>query len=294
MKVLLLANQTLASRKVFERVVWLREEYHDPHIHIVVPLTPSEDAPPVDRDIFGRPVIDYLAVDLAAARLGAARSSIAELEGVTVSGELGAPDPLNALRNALAADVYNRVLLATLPPSSSRWLKLDLIHRARRVAGDIPIDHVVGDVEFPSVRRTPVTWQELGLTASTDALDVLLVDDNEADLELTTVALDRASIACGTRTASSGQEALTMVGDERPDLILLDLSMPGVSGFELLEVLRRDASSVDIPVVILTTSDRDADRDRAHELGAAAYVVKEHDFNRFEAVLHGVLAEVAS
>lgn len=293
MKVLLIANRTLASRKVFERIVWLRDESATVEVHIVVPVTPSDDSPSVDHDLYGRPVVDYLAIDAATARLGAAVSTIAEL-GVEVTGELGSPDPLTALRTALRRDEYGRVVLSTLPAGTSRWLRMDLVHRAQRLAGSIPVDHVIGDEESTAAATEPMTWDGLGITGLKDELDVLIVDDNEADLELTTIALERAPIQCRIRTVSDGEKALAMANDQPPDLILLDLSMPGVSGFDALGLLKADDALESIPVVILTTSDRAEDRQRAHDLGAAAYVVKEHDFARFEAVLLGLLAETAT
>lgn len=293
MDILLIANQTLASRKVFERIVWYRKEHPSLHVHVVVPATPSENAPSVNQDVHGRPVVDYLAIDTANARLKATLSSIEALDGVTASGELGAPDPLTAMRNALPQRAWGQVVLATLPSGASRWLRMDLVHRARR-ATDIPVDHVIGDEDQPKAEHTPVTWQTIGVSGDKTELHVLLVDDNEADLELTTVALEQAPIDCDIRVARDGQGALNRAKQRTPDLILLDLSMPGVSGFQTLELLAADDDLKGVPVVILTTSDRPEDRERAHELGASAYVVKENDFNRFEAVLHGVLAEVVA
>ncbi len=290
MDVLLIANRTLASRRVFERVVWLRDESASLHVHVVVPVTPSEDAPIRSHDVFGRPVVDYLAIDAANARLRAAMSTIGEL-GVTVTGELGPPDPLAALRVALPERDYGRVVLATLPPGRSRWLRLDLVHRAGRLT-DLPIDHVIGDEESEAA-TTPTTWHEVGVAGAKGELDILLVDDSEADLELATVAIEHSPVDAAVRTAPDGQEALNMAKERAPDLVLLDLSMPKLSGFETLELLHADEGLRDVPVVILTTSDRDVDRERAHALGAAAYIVKEDDFSRFEAVLQGLLAEVA-
>ena len=293
MNVLVVANQTLASRKVFERIAWLRQEQGELSVHVIVPLTASDDAPNLAHDHYGRPVIDYLAVDAANARLRQAMSTLEEMGNVEVTGELGNPDPLTSIRDAIAARDYGRIVLSTLPSGTSRWLKMDLIHRAQRLADPIPVDHVVGDLEEPTRPGAPRTWRDLGVPGKSQ-LDVLLVDDNEADRELTTVALERAPIECVTREAKNGQEALEMVAATAPDLILLDLSMPGISGLETLEMMRDNERMAAVPVVVLTTSDRDEDRQRAHELGAAAYVVKENDFNQFEAVLLGVLSEVAA
>jgi CheY-like chemotaxis protein len=74
--------------------------------------------------------------------------------------------------------------------------------------------------------------------------------------------------------AADGEEALARAVDARPDLILLDVIMPKVQGFEVLARLKRAASTAHIPVLMLTNLGQDTDRDEALRLGAAAYIVK--------------------
>jgi signal transduction histidine kinase/ActR/RegA family two-component response regulator len=107
---------------------------------------------------------------------------------------------------------------------------------------------------------------------------VLLVDDREADLELTRVFLRvRDKIEFDLSVARSGKEALTMMRQARSvgaayDLILLDINMPGMDGFEMLRALRGENDET--AVVMCTGSTYDRDIEQARELGAAGYVVK--------------------
>ena len=76
------------------------------------------------------------------------------------------------------------------------------------------------------------------------------------------------------RTAEGGQEALEAVKAEKPDLMLLDLMLPGFSGYEVLQELRRRPELADVPVVVLTARRDEEDRVRGLELGADDYVTK--------------------
>lgn len=75
-------------------------------------------------------------------------------------------------------------------------------------------------------------------------------------------------------TASDGEEALRVAGAETPDLILLDLIMPKLQGFEVLRTLKQDPATVGIPVIVLSNLGQPGDVQQAMDGGAAAYVVK--------------------
>ena len=77
------------------------------------------------------------------------------------------------------------------------------------------------------------------------------------------------------------------------DLVLVDLKMPVIDGFELLERLRAEHDLEKLAVVVLTTSSRMEDRERAHALGAHAYVTKEASFPLYRDLLEGLLSDVA-
>jgi len=110
--------------------------------------------------------------------------------------------------------------------------------------------------------------------------NVLLVDDREADIELTRVLLrDRDKIDFNLSVARGGAEALKRLAeahasDDAIDLILLDINMPGMDGFETLTRLRADDVLKGTPVVMCTGSTYDRDMERAETLGAAGYMVK--------------------
>ncbi|BAE50235.1 CheY-like receiver [Paramagnetospirillum magneticum AMB-1] len=74
----------------------------------------------------------------------------------------------------------------------------------------------------------------------------------------------------------------------RPDLILLDLNLPGRNGHEILEDIRADAALSSIPVVILSTSGADRDIKKAYALGASSYVSKPMDVEAFTAAIHSI------
>jgi CheY-like chemotaxis protein len=101
---------------------------------------------------------------------------------------------------------------------------------------------------------------------------VLVVDDDAAVRELITVNLELEGFEVAS--AEDGVAALAAVDAFGPDLVTLDVMMPRLGGFETLERLRADPRTASIPVVMVTSRTRAADRARAEELGVAAYVTK--------------------
>ncbi len=101
---------------------------------------------------------------------------------------------------------------------------------------------------------------------------VLLVEDDA----LLRKAAERALRQRGFRvlTAASGDDALRTVSGEIPDLVLLDLIMPGLPGHEVLTALKDNEATAAVPVVILTNLGQDSDVQRALDAGAAAYAIK--------------------
>jgi len=101
---------------------------------------------------------------------------------------------------------------------------------------------------------------------------ILIVDDDEHLLYLLTCAFEDEDYEL--RLAPGGQEALDRVCEEQPDLILLDLSMPFVSGYDVLRALKRDGKTKEIPVIIITSRDLERDILDGFELGASDYITK--------------------
>jgi len=104
---------------------------------------------------------------------------------------------------------------------------------------------------------------------------ILLIED-EADLVMTVrFRLENADYE--VIAAADGQEGLDRVRDGNPDLILLDLMLPKVSGFNVLKTLKADARYSKIPVIIFTARAQEADKKIGEELGADAYITKPFD-----------------
>lgn len=101
---------------------------------------------------------------------------------------------------------------------------------------------------------------------------VLVVDDSAVDLQRLQQVLTRAGYAVST--AADGLQALECARRERPDAILMDVSMPGMDGFAATRALRGDAQTRHIPVVIVSSRAQPADRAWAQMLGASGYVGK--------------------
>lgn len=102
--------------------------------------------------------------------------------------------------------------------------------------------------------------------------DLLLVDDNEQNLELLEAFLE--DLGASVRTASDGLGALAEVKKRLPDLILLDIMMPRMSGFQCCLKLKADPATRAVPVIMVTALNEESDRDRAMECGADAFISK--------------------
>lgn len=109
---------------------------------------------------------------------------------------------------------------------------------------------------------------------------ILAVDDEKHIVRLVQVNLERQGYE--VITAYDGKEALQKVEEERPDLIVLDVMMPYMDGFEVLQNLRRNPSTRDIPVIMLTAKAQDADVFRGWQSGVDCYLTK--PFNPMELV----------
>ena len=112
-------------------------------------------------------------------------------------------------------------------------------------------------------------------------VEILLVEDDPGDIELTRKAFLTSKMKVNLAVISDGDEALAYLHREgeypdvqRPDLILLDLNLPGLSGQEVLQEIKSDKHLKSIPVVILTTSDSEEDILKTYSLGANCYVNK--------------------
>lgn len=129
----------------------------------------------------------------------------------------------------------------------------------------------------------------------TQSACILLVDDNRMDVELALDAFRETHLANRIEVASGGRQALDYLfgegdyGDRKrhplPDLILLDLKMPGIDGFEVLRRIKVMPQIKRIPVIVLTSSREEGDRALSYDIGANSYLIKPISFEGFLAVI---------
>ena len=119
---------------------------------------------------------------------------------------------------------------------------------------------------------------------------VLVVDDDRPMRALCRASLEEAGFR--VLEAAGGEEALESVRDERPDLILLDIMMPGISGWEVTSALLADRSTDQIPIIFISARREVADRVRAFGLGAQDYVTKPFDPTALATTVAKTLAEI--
>jgi CheY-like chemotaxis protein len=119
---------------------------------------------------------------------------------------------------------------------------------------------------------------------------VLVVDDHRPVRALCRASLEEAGFR--VLEAENGKEALASVQTERPDAILLDIMMPGISGWEVTAALLAERSTDEIPIIFISARTEPSDRIRAYELGAQAYVTKPFDPDALAETVAGVLAQI--
>ncbi|QDV89253.1 Response regulator PleD [Phycisphaerae bacterium RAS2] len=102
---------------------------------------------------------------------------------------------------------------------------------------------------------------------------ILIVDDNAQNLELLEAYLEELPSA-RVLTATSGQDALAKVASDKPDLMLLDIMMPKMSGFEVCKKIKADPATKDIPVILVTALHEMGDQERGVEMGADDFLTK--------------------
>ena len=101
---------------------------------------------------------------------------------------------------------------------------------------------------------------------------VLLVDDSKTELHHLSEILGKRGYQ--VRTAENGEEALRRLAEDKPDLILMDVVMPGQNGFQLTRTITRDPRFADLPVIMCTSKNQETDRVWGMRQGARDYVVK--------------------
>lgn len=132
-------------------------------------------------------------------------------------------------------------------------------------------------------------------SAPDEPIDILLVEDNPGDVRLIQEAFNAVEIAMDFRTVTNGKEALDLLdtcqdssSTPYPDLILLDLNLPRVDGFAVLEALRDDPAYPPLPVLVLTSSEAEEDVVKSYEEAANAYLTKPTNPDEFVALAEAV------
>jgi len=131
--------------------------------------------------------------------------------------------------------------------------------------------------------------------SDTHPIEILLVEDNPQDMELTLRALKKANLSSHIQVARDGAEALEFIFcegphaarkiEDTPKVIMLDLKLPKVDGLEVLQRLKSDERTKAIPVVVLTSSKEQNDVAETYQLGVNSYIVKPVNFEGFAAAV---------
>lgn len=124
---------------------------------------------------------------------------------------------------------------------------------------------------------------------------ILLVEDNPADAELTRYGLESARAPHELAVVENGDDALDYVGQKgryaearRPDLILLDLNLPGTDGRAVLKALKSSEDTAQIPIIIFTTSSAPGDIEAAYRNHANAYMTKPQKFSQMTTLIRAL------
>ncbi len=127
-------------------------------------------------------------------------------------------------------------------------------------------------------------------------IEILLVEDNPGDVRLSSEALKESNLIYDLNVVLDGTEAMDFLRRvenyahvPRPDVIILDLNLPGKNGLEVLEDIRSDQELKEIPIIILTSSENDLDVLMAYKKQANAYLVKPANLNLFNEVINAIV-----
>lgn len=118
---------------------------------------------------------------------------------------------------------------------------------------------------------------------------VLVIEDNAANMKLATLLLRNADHA--VLCAADAEAGVTMARAELPDLILMDIQLPGMDGLEATELLKNDPLTATIPVIALTAMAMKQDREKSKSAGCDAYIAKPLRYAELYAAINALLAQ---
>lgn len=160
----------------------------------------------------------------------------------------------------------------------------------------MPVSSVPGGSENRECQASPMPTVVAATMKKTHA--ILLVEDNPADVKITQRAVKDAGLAVQVIVTRDGEDALDYLLHQgryaeaadwrRPDLVLLDINLPRLSGLEVVSRLRAIPGLCTVPVVVLTTSRHAEDIQRMYAAGANTYIEKPRDFYRFVEALRTI------
>jgi DNA-binding response OmpR family regulator len=138
--------------------------------------------------------------------------------------------------------------------------------------------------------RTGSYWRlTIGVSGGKMAHTILVVDDEAGVIRL--VELNLTQEGYQVRTASNGEEALASIAQQRPDLVVMDVMMPKLDGFETLKRLKADPSTADIPIIMLTARAQDEDVFEGYGTGAQWYLTKPFNPEELRRVVRHLLEQ---
>ena len=121
---------------------------------------------------------------------------------------------------------------------------------------------------------------------------ILIIEDNPANMKLACLLLRNAGYA--VRCAVDAETGMTLARDEHPDLILMDIQLPGMDGLAATALLKNDPGTAAIPVVALTAMAMKEDREKSLQAGCDAYIAKPLRYQELYDVIAGLLARGAA
>jgi twitching motility two-component system response regulator PilH len=128
--------------------------------------------------------------------------------------------------------------------------------------------------------RRPAQLENLTMTIK----KILLVDDSKTELHYLSDVLSKRGYS--VRTAENGEEAMRRLGEDKPDLILMDVVMPGQNGFQLTRAITRDPRFSNVPVIMCTSKNQETDKVWGMRQGARDYIVKPVDADELMTKIH--------
>jgi chemotaxis family two-component system response regulator Rcp1 len=152
-----------------------------------------------------------------------------------------------------------------------------------------------GKLDFLLCPRSAAREEVVRILGGSTPVEVLLVEDNPGDIRLTQETFRDSPISIGLHVVSDGVEALNFLHGKgahrnavRPDLVLLEMNLPRMDGYEVLAHIKQNQSLATIPTVILTASEEEVDIAKTYQPRADCYLSKPVRIEDFEKCVHGI------